>query len=94
MCNQIFSAVFIRLREYRLGDSRHKNIIESKKTSKTIICNYFGTRIREKVAGLSFKDVEANSGDMTALQGPFVLFRSEMYAYKRPEKVLTYRIKA
>ena len=76
--NLIFS---VHLRETSVGDSRHENIIERKKTSKTIICNHLGTRVREKVTGLPFIDVEANSGDMTAFQGPFlcVFFRSERY---------------
>ena len=65
-------------RKFRSGDSRHKNIIERKKTSKTIICNYFGTRIREKVTGFPFIDVEADSGDMTAFQGTYVSFGSEI----------------
>ena len=78
MCVSDFSAVFT-LEGISVGDSRHENIIERKKTSKTIICNYFGTRIREKVIGLPFIDVEANSGDMTAFQSTFVYLDQEMY---------------
>ena len=72
-------------------DSRHENIIESKKSSKAIVCNYLGTRIREKVIGLPFVDIETNSGNMTAFQGTCV-FGSEMC--KMNWRSLTYRIKA
>ena len=50
-------------------DSRHEIIIESQKTSKIIIGDYLDARIREKVTGFPFIDVETNSGNMTTLQG-------------------------
>jgi hypothetical protein len=71
-----FNLPFV-LREI-IGDSRHVNIIEGKKTSKAIIFNYFGARIRKKVIGFPFVDVKTNSSDVTAFQGTFV-FGLEMH---------------
>ena len=72
-------------------DSRHEDIIECKKTSKAIICYYLGTRIRKKVIGFPFVDIETNSRDMTAFQGTSCLDQNCINGLKRPD---THRIKA